>query len=151
MKLQEIRTAKENAYEGFDDKQLVEAFGTVNVYKKEFAGLESSLKGEMNARFDGHTGFAKGVREQLTFATGDLNVIAAPVDKTVYTCDIPLDELAKLLEAEGIRFSTFIDIKYSITNSALSNLKNSGSLSSGIRSHIKGTKQTSLDIKVKGV
>lgn len=145
--IKEIRTSQANKFQDLDDNKLVEAYGTVNVIKKEFADIESELKQTMIKRKDDNVGFDKDLQLTLSFPTGDVDYSVTSKTDVTYTLDISEKDFCQELEAAGLEPSDYVNIK--IPEKSLRSLKAMTSLPLNVTSHIKVTSQPALDIKSK--
>jgi len=149
MTLKEIRNHQLSEFNNMKDSELVEAYGTVNVFKKEFADLEKDLKGAILKRKETGTGFDKSVQMSLSFPTGDVSYSVAPNEKKVYSLIISPEDFYKVLADNGINPATYMKVEYKITASALEKLRNNSSISPVIRANIVVITQSTLDFKTK--
>lgn len=145
--VKEIRTSQANQFQDLDDNKLVEAYGTVNVIKKEFADIEGELKQTMIKRKDERVGFDEDLQLTLSFPTGDVNYSVTSKTDVKYSLDISEKEFCEELEAAGLEPSDYVNIKIPEKNLRL--LKSMPSLPLNVTSHIIEVSQATLDIRSK--
>ena len=146
--LKEIRVHQASEFKNMKDQELVEAYGTVNVFKKEFSDLEKDIKEAIIKRSEDKSGFTKPVQLSLSFPTGDVDYSVNPVDKEIYSLDISEKDFYNLLVAEGLNPEHYMKVEYKISQTSLARLMHS---KTSISSHIKKTSQTSLKFTTKKV
>lgn len=147
--IKEIKEAQAKKFENLDEGQLVEAYGTVNTFKKEFSGMEGEIKSEINNRFENNTGFDKSVQQTIEFASGDVLFSVQPKENKSYSLDMSEGDFFELLMSLGVDPSAYVDVKYTITQSSLNKAKNFGALPPAATIHIKETIQPSITFRSK--
>lgn len=149
MTLKEIREQQLTKFSNLQDKQLLEAYGTVNVFKKEFTDLEKDIKDSINTRREAKSGFDKPVQLTLSFPSGSVEYTVAPSEDKAISLDISEQELYKLMKDAGLNPDDYFKIDYSITKSRLSALKYAPGMPLTITGHIREVAQDTLVFKSK--
>lgn len=149
MTIKEIKQYQAARFEGVEDSKLVEAYGTVNVFKNELASLEKDIKEVINERKSNGTGFSKDVQLSLSFPTGVVTYSVNPRQKTVYTLTISSKELYDLLESFGINPESFMKVEYKITELALKKLYEDPTIPGSIKLTINKSIQESLSFSCR--
>lgn len=147
MTIKEIKEAEAVGFSEMSDEKLLEAYSTINVFKRDLVKTETSVKTSLEERATKENAYNKPVQFSFPFPDGDMVYTAQTKSTTNYVLDIPLDDFIAILFREGHDVSSFVKMSISSTN--LDRIKKSASFSPAVKDHITVNQQAALEIKFK--